>query len=374
MKTVNVNLKARWAFVMLGLTWLASAVQAGIDDGLIAYYSFDGSEAGWDCAGQNHDAKVMGATDLAPGKRGDGFAFSGKNILQADSFSGFNWGANITISAWFYWSGSSPPNGFILFAGPADAASFGIKMNESPFGPGLNVGSRTEKMNTFSWHFPTIPVKTNEWNHIAYTYDGIRSVLYWNGSRIDANISGSGSIIPQDFPLVIGDQFNGIIDELRMYNRVLSDDEIRALRRDEPGQPPAECRRPQVLPDADQKDETPTISQERREAAQLEALCCKVLDNWVEMLRREERAVLEAAFTRTSRRTLVWDSLIDLQDPAKALPDDQVPEIQNPPVDGPCLTAITTILRIWKSGEKFFAFAELEKLLNKKKEWELQSR
>ena len=72
------------------------------------------------------------------------------------------------------------------------------------------------------------------WYHIAFTYDG--SYLRWfvNG-ELEAQNSSSGTMdgtIAENLKIgasyVYSNTFNGIIDEVRIYNRALSEEEIRA--------------------------------------------------------------------------------------------------------------------------------------------------
>ncbi len=66
------------------------------------------------------------------------------------------------------------------------------------------------------------------WNYIALTYDGSFQKLFVNGSLITDEII-STTINNNTSNLLIGFLFNGIIDELRIYNRSLSADEIKEL-------------------------------------------------------------------------------------------------------------------------------------------------
>ncbi|MEA3224943.1 MAG: LamG-like jellyroll fold domain-containing protein, partial [Planctomycetota bacterium] len=76
-----------------------------------------------------------------------------------------------------------------------------------------------------------------EWTHLAATYDGSAMKLYFNG-EIVAEMDASGDISTSDEPLIIGnkhetapggDEFNGILDDVRIYNRALSHSEIKKL-------------------------------------------------------------------------------------------------------------------------------------------------
>ncbi len=77
-------------------------------------------------------------------------------------------------------------------------------------------------------------VPVNRWTNVALTYDGSRQWLYINGRAV-AGHSASGRIQTPRKPLWIGgnrpygEHFDGLIDEVRIYDRALS---VRAIRRD----------------------------------------------------------------------------------------------------------------------------------------------
>ena len=77
----------------------------------------------------------------------------------------------------------------------------------------------------------TTPLPTNVWSHIAYTSDGGRLRFYVNG-KLKVTASGFDALTGTG-PLLIGggyegEVFDGLIDELRVYNRALNDGEIAA--------------------------------------------------------------------------------------------------------------------------------------------------
>ena len=71
------------------------------------------------------------------------------------------------------------------------------------------------------------------WTHVAATYDGNVLALYVNGIQA-AQLVIAGSITTSTSPLRIGgntiwgEWFNGLIDEVRVYNRALTATEIQA--------------------------------------------------------------------------------------------------------------------------------------------------
>ena len=81
-------------------------------------------------------------------------------------------------------------------------------------------------------------VPLNTWTHIAGTYDGLNVQLYVNGYVNRDQLAGApaafGSIVTSAEPLRIGgnsvwgEYFTGTIDELRIYNRALAQNEIQS--------------------------------------------------------------------------------------------------------------------------------------------------
>ena len=73
-------------------------------------------------------------------------------------------------------------------------------------------------------------LQTNKWYHVVVVWDGSLMRSYVNGA-LDLVDDSSGTIASgPDINLMISHQsssFNGIIDEVRIYNRALSAEEIR---------------------------------------------------------------------------------------------------------------------------------------------------
>jgi hypothetical protein len=72
----------------------------------------------------------------------------------------------------------------------------------------------------------------NAWSHIALTYDGTTLRLYVNGVQVRSKAqTGSASVSTGMLRIggnsVWGEYFAGLIDEVRIYNRVLGVAEIQ---------------------------------------------------------------------------------------------------------------------------------------------------
>ncbi len=83
--------------------------------------------------------------------------------------------------------------------------------------------------------FGTRNVNDEQWHHIAATYDGNTMSLYVDGT-LDASQAATGSILQTSDGLTIGNDaaqpgllWNGLMDEVSLYNRALTSNEIAAI-------------------------------------------------------------------------------------------------------------------------------------------------
>ncbi len=85
--------------------------------------------------------------------------------------------------------------------------------------------------------YGTLPVDDGQWHHAVGTYDGQRLALYIDG-RLDMAVNATGRINRNAWPLLIGENaerglryWNGMIDDVRIYNYALSESDILGLYR-----------------------------------------------------------------------------------------------------------------------------------------------
>lgn len=77
---------------------------------------------------------------------------------------------------------------------------------------------------------PALSLKS--WSHLAATYDGAKLQLYVNGA-LKSSLAVTGPIVSSTAPLRIGgngiwgEYFKGLIDDVRVYRRALSEAEIK---------------------------------------------------------------------------------------------------------------------------------------------------
>jgi hypothetical protein len=81
----------------------------------------------------------------------------------------------------------------------------------------------------------SINLTSNTWQHVAFTWNGTFIKIFVNGNRSGAGSSYSTPLVVTDYPVLIGKRmpnskyFNGTIDDVKIYNISLSDEQIKAI-------------------------------------------------------------------------------------------------------------------------------------------------
>jgi len=203
--------------------------------GLVAAYSF-GEGAGTvvtDASGNGNTGSLgSGVTWTAAGRFGSALAFNGASFVTIPSAASLNLTTAMTLEAWVYPTGNlykwnavlmkEQPGEFLyaLYSGSSSHRRPYVYFNTSTTSAGEQ-GASGSKWLPF-----------NAWSHLAGTYDGASLKLYVNGQLVRSQ-AVSGPIATSTGPLRIGGNgiwnqyFEGRIDEVRIYNRALSESEIQ---------------------------------------------------------------------------------------------------------------------------------------------------
>jgi hypothetical protein len=211
---------------------------ANLTEGLVGYWSFDDpADPGHDDSGNGNDGTLHGPT-WTTDNFGGALNFDGVDdyVKVADDDS-LDITDRITLSAWVKPSDAIGSEFVVAKWGGVKErkSSYGFRLadaNPRFFLSGGNV--KTTKT------FTDLIITENSWNHIAVTWDGNRMKAYLNGTASSQERLFTGLINATSEPVVIGynadwgggvggDYFDGTIDEVRIYNRALSDSEIMAL-------------------------------------------------------------------------------------------------------------------------------------------------
>ena len=212
-------------------------------DGLVLYLPFDkpADDNGVirDESGAGNDGRVSGAKWVADGKFGGAYQFSITNLTDrivipnSDTLNP----DNITVAAWVK---------------AADTDGFWNRIVDKDFRNAYCLdlgGDYNGKVHRGKLQFETSKgaieasgrvLNDNKWHHVAAVYDGQTIRCYLDGTGPNHPVKTPGPLKKSGWDLCIGNSvvnygtdeflaFNGLIDEVRIYNRALSPDEIKTL-------------------------------------------------------------------------------------------------------------------------------------------------
>ncbi len=206
--------------------------------GLVAAYSFDEGTGTtvMDSSGNTNRGTIGSAMWKANGKYGGALMFNGtSSFVTVNDSPSLHLSTGMTLEAWvnpvlangtwsdviykgdnnndnYFVEGSSPNNGSPVGGGTFGSGTFGIT-NLTTVGTGA--------------------LPTNQWSHVAATYNGTQLELYVNGVQISSqpqtgNIMTSTNALQIGGDISNGQYFDGELDEIRVYNLALTAAQIQA--------------------------------------------------------------------------------------------------------------------------------------------------
>jgi aerobic-type carbon monoxide dehydrogenase small subunit (CoxS/CutS family) len=249
--------------ILLLLVWfLFPALVGAQTTNLVAAYGFDegaGTSAA-DASGNSHPATLVGGPTWVAGHFGTALSFNGSSSYATTNFTTTlpNW----TISGWV--SGSAAPNGRPA-SGPIHRnANYQINWNQ----PNTAFRGAAAVSVGGSWYAASFgTLAANTWYYLAASYDGETLRAYKNGVLVTSNTAPSGPADSDPNPLTLGRHaaanqfFQGIVDNVRVYDRALSQAEIQAdMNAPLGGSPPADITGPSVAITSHTNNQTVTSS------------------------------------------------------------------------------------------------------------------
>lgn len=208
----------------------AGAVVTGSPpQGLVASYGLnDGTGTTVaDSSGTGNTGTAVNTT-WVDGKYGKALSFNGTSsrVDIADSPS-LRLSTGMTLEAWIKpVAGPSTAHGVVLKQ-HANGVAYSIYANLD-LAPNATIETDARKRLNGA---PALPLDT--WSHLAATYDGTTLRLYVNGNQV-ATMAVTGAMIADSGLLRLGGKdytghyFSGLIDEVRIYNKALTQAQIQA--------------------------------------------------------------------------------------------------------------------------------------------------
>jgi hypothetical protein len=197
----------------------------------VAAYSFDEGEGevAEDLTGNEHDGAIEGASWFANGKFGKALSFDGVNdCVTVEDAPDLQLTEEFTLETWFKSRGAGTWEP-ILFKEGGEFGAYSIWLGAES---GTLEGYVVEEGEEMKTAVAEAPIGKNVWAHVALTYDGAWMRLYIDGDLVDATYAED--LTPSEGPLQIGcslqieENYEGLIDEVRVYNRELRPGEIAA--------------------------------------------------------------------------------------------------------------------------------------------------
>jgi Concanavalin A-like lectin/glucanases superfamily len=228
----------------------------GIDltSGLVAYFNFNGGSLK-DGSGLHNDISLNSAkvTSDRFGNANNAYLFDGtSSFMTVKNDSSLN-PSNITLFTIIkvngFYTGSCDGNQVLSKGYPYNINGF-YSIQFYDYSSNCGVPSTNINNETFSAIYgddnpqgsgagawaDSVIIKTGTWYYLAYTYDGNTAKFYVNGQLKDS-VNKQVPFTPNTNDLFIGKHenppfpyyFNGVIDELRIYNRALNSEAVMAL-------------------------------------------------------------------------------------------------------------------------------------------------
>ena len=226
---------------LVALVILSIASQAGAETGLAGRWHFNegrGTVAN-DSSGRNDDGTLQGGAAWANGRFGPGLSFNGNGASVHVPNAAALEPASVSVTAWVKRSGSPGAFKYIVAKGASGciAASYGLYSGRD--------GGLIFYVSNGGVDFTLSPdagtgVWDGNWHHVAGSYDGSSVRLYVDGSQVGTGtptsnpigygLSTTNNLVVGSYPGCSGLDFDGAIDEVKVWSRALSPAEVRADR------------------------------------------------------------------------------------------------------------------------------------------------
>lgn len=215
------------------------------DADLVAAWSFDETDRNsthvFDVVGGNHGGLTGDPVFDGDSVRGDALELDGTDdyVTIADSDELDIQGRNLTATAWVQVpSGYPPPNHRILVEKAvnehfhrSDGPGWGISIDTS----GQVYGGVTDSAGSTKWETAKMTdIRDDTWHHVALRIDNGNTLTFYLNGAVEDSVGFSSVDFNPAVPMGIGASadsntrhVNAIIDDVRVYNRTLSDEEIR---------------------------------------------------------------------------------------------------------------------------------------------------
>ncbi|MDE1966983.1 MAG: LamG domain-containing protein, partial [Patescibacteria group bacterium] len=213
---------------------------ANLNSGLVGWWTFDGKNTNWgtgvtnDSSGNGNSGHLIGmstTTSITEGKIGQALMFpgTGSSYVTKTSFSG-DTSKGGSASFWV------KLKSYVDFGAALVSNNIGVDIYFRS-SPAIQLTNRDSNGNTVASIFDTTNIPPlNRWSLVTVTWDSSATKYYLNGALIDTSAGTTTYQTLNGDTIYIGNDrnssgrtINGSIDDVRVYNRALSAQEVQQL-------------------------------------------------------------------------------------------------------------------------------------------------
>ncbi len=174
----------------------------------------------------------MAFTADREGNENCAIVFNGTQFLQIPQSSGnaILQGQPYSVSLWFRMQNTNNSDAEVFFA-KGNAAGSGFQILAKDLNAPVFLAGNTVELFDTNWKADAaLPVDTDNWHHLVVTVDSANNIkLYRDGELRNSEDSSAAHIGSEAMDYFIGSNFKGYLDDLRVYKKALSPQEVQTL-------------------------------------------------------------------------------------------------------------------------------------------------
>lgn len=222
-------------FLAGGETKINTSPVNRLTEGLLGYWTFDGKHTDWgstfkilDVSGNGfHGTTTVATSSAVIGKVGQALSFNGAvgDYVSLGTSPSLTPSSAITMAAWV-----KSTDG-VLAQRIIDKDTYFLRIQL-----GTNLRCSIDTGTATSFTTTSNPIVPNTWQHVVCTWDGQNIRIYVDGLPVvDSPVAKTGTMTDNGLQLRIGNSpsgtlpFFGVIDDVRLYSRALSAEEVKQL-------------------------------------------------------------------------------------------------------------------------------------------------
>ena len=205
-------------------------------NGLIGEYLFVSNAL--DTSGQSNNGTPNAVTYVADrkGNPASAASFNGSSSYVQVIGNPFYFPNNqpYSFSFWYKLASGQSANDYMFFSGRNTVGGINYVIGYKSSSDDITIGVNDSAGTLGSTAYPPVPDR-DTWHHLAFTFDGSEMIAYRDSIQIDSDLGSTGTVSSDSDKFFMGrdnfggNDFLGVLDDVRIYNRELLLSEITTL-------------------------------------------------------------------------------------------------------------------------------------------------